>query len=90
MAPARCQFCRRSDGSLVAGEPRRVGIRRGSTSYRMVTPYWHTSCLEAERKFNEASRARTDAEMREGLAETMRAQGWSEEQIAAVFAGKTA
>ncbi len=84
----KCQFCRRSDGELVAGEPRRVGIQRGSTRYRMVTPYWHASCMQREKEFNEASRERSMAEGVDGIRQAMRDQGWSEERIVAALASK--
>lgn len=90
MTPAgRCRFCRRTDGVLVAGEPARVGIQRGSTRYRMVAQYHHSACLQAEVEFNAASRARSDAEFLAGLRETLLEQGWSEERITAALARRS-
>ncbi len=82
----KCRFCHRSDGVLLPGEPRRVGIQRGSTRYRVVTPYHHESCLQREREFNDASRERSMAEGLEGIRQAMRDQGWSEDRIAAALA----
>lgn len=65
----RCQFCRGTEGAMVAGEPRRVGIERGSTRYRTVVPYWHPACYEATESRMAAARERDLAELRQSLLE---------------------
>lgn len=72
--PRRCIECGSLKPVFKAVE-KRIGIRRGSTSYRVQTVFWCEECWKANEKWSNDLREKTIAESQKQILDAAKAMG---------------